>query len=171
MTDFTLLPQIVDGFCYNTPFNRPHKPFNYFALQLERLDALRRQQGNYRMRQYVTPLNLIQTVGAYSTFRDQVRMTQGTYIWALTFCIVTAGGLITDFNLTLTDHDTGEDFFSSPVSGGISNYPLVQILDEPRPVLGSAQIDVTMVNRVNATRTPQLIISCAEPCVIVGGAA
>ena len=111
---------------------------------------------------------------ALGTSKQQVRITPGSYIWAVTFCdfemspnnLGVAAGAITDFNITIADHDTGLAFYSSPVSGGLSNYPLLQLLDEPRPVLGSGQIDVTFVNRINAARTPQLVISCAEPCVV-----
>lgn len=173
---FQILPQITDAFSYNTIGYRPHKPYNYFCLQIERLDALRRAgaAGVYRLHDWVTPLNLT-TVGALATNKTQLRLEPGSYIWAIVFCDVESApisqgglgtGLITDFNLTIADHDTGMEFFSSPVSGGISNYPLLQLLDEPRPVLGSGQIDVTFVNRINAARTPQLVIRAAEPCVL-----
>ena len=162
---YEIMPMINDAFCYSTPFYRQHKPYNYFTLQIQRLDTLRRAAtaGTYRMRQYVTPLNLTALAGL-QTRKDQVRIVPGSYVWALTFCVVE--GSITDFNMTITDHDTGDEFFSAPVSGGLSNYPLLQMLDEPRPMLGSGQLDITMVNRINATRTPQLVITCAEPCVI-----
>ena len=193
---FEILPQIVDAFSMNPLFYRPYLPYRYFMLQLQRMETLRRaaSQGTYRMRQFVTPLSTAGvtntgstqpgvgwsgvwsggTVPALGTSKQQVRITPGSYIWALTFCdfemsanaLGIAVGAITDFNVTLADHDTGMEFFSGSVSGGLSNFPLLQLLDEPRPVLGSGQIDITLVNRINAARTPQLVISCAEPCVV-----
>lgn len=176
-SQYAVLPQIVDAFTYNTVFNRPHKPYNWFTLQLERLDALRRaaSTGIYRMRRYVTPINLT-PINPLATDKEQVMIVPGSYIIGLTFCDMeqtpvnqggTSGaGLPTDFNITIQEHDTGMEFFSNSQSGGLSDYPLAQMLTEPRPVLGSGQYDITFINRINATRTPQLVIWCAEPCVV-----
>ena len=167
MTNVTVLPQIVDGFVMNPYFDRPHKPFNYYQLALDRLDAIRRAQGIYRARQYVSPLNISTTISGYDTFKDQVRIVPGSYVWGMNFCVITEGGLITDFTISLADHDSGIPFVSDPASGYIGTFAGQQFLTEPRLMLGSATLDVTLFNRTASDRQCQLVIYCAEPCVIV----
>ncbi|MFN7996958.1 MAG: hypothetical protein U0Q18_25310 [Bryobacteraceae bacterium] len=168
-----VLPQICDGFELNA-YYRPRLPYRFFSMALERFDSIRRQQGNYRMRQYGVPLDVINSVIAgYDTFKYQLQIIPGTYVWGFSFKFLTQGALITDVNITVQDHDSGIDFFSDPVNGGIGNLVTIGVgsipllLSEPRLVVGSGNLDVTLVNRTGSNRQCQLLFWCAEPCVLV----
>ncbi len=173
-----MLPQVVDGFSYNTMllwlYNR------FFPNALAQLDVLRRAV-NYRTRWWVIPDDIDQPIQPYDTLYFQCEVSSGSYLWGGGFSSVSAttpAGAPTettasDILIQVVDSCTGIPLFQDFANAGgfHSNFSarmLPQfILSQPRLILEPGLVNVEISNRTPNTIHCQLLIHFAESCKLI----
>ena len=169
-----LLPNIVDGFSYNTMLQE--LPLRWEPMALAQMETLRRAV-NYRARWYVVPDDL-EPIAAFDTIYYQVRTAGGAYLWGYRFANLTPDGAPTDLLIQATDSCTGIPLFQDFVSGGEAAVnsegaadfgarvnPI--ILTQPRLILEPGLVNVEIANKSAASATCQLLLMFSEPCRII----
>ncbi len=172
-----IVPQIVDGFSYNTMLYWLSNRFGPNALA--QLDILRRAV-NYRARWFVIPDDIAQPIGPYDTLYYQINVADGSYFWGHMFSAISATGpddapvevAASDLLLQAVDSCTGIPLFQDFANGGAchSNYSsriLPVILSQPRLILEPGLCNIQIANRTPNTIFCQWLLHFAEPCKII----
>jgi hypothetical protein len=175
--DLILIPQVVDGFSYNTQLL--YLPNRYFPNALAQMDILRRA-ANLRARWFVVPDDIDQPIQPYDTLYYQIAMAGGSYLYGYEFASISAtapGGGSTpttagDILIQAVDSCSGVPLFQDFANGGgnHSNFtaraaPI--LLTQPRLVLDPGLVNVELSNRTANTITCQLLLLTAEPCKVI----
>lgn len=176
-----MLPNIVDGFSYNTTLEE--LPLRWEPMALAQLETLRRA-ANYRAHWYVVPDDVAHQIDPFDTFYYQVRAAGGSYLWGYRFAVMpvpnqeqappSPGNLL----IQVTDSCTGiplfQDFINAAGAAvnsrnaadfGARVNPI--ILTQPRLVLEPGLINVEIANRTGNSLLCQLILMLAEPCRLI----
>jgi hypothetical protein len=159
---------VIDGFCLD--LTTLFVPGRYIPAALGQLEALRKS-GLYRSRWYAVPEEPI-TIAAYDTFEQQVRIVPGSYLWG-----ITSAGFIPGMLVRIVEGSTGIPFMSDFMWGQnlAQGTPQVTLLTQPRLIVDPGYVDVEISNPFPLAipmpglpeQTPQLVLMCAEPCVVV----
>ncbi len=169
---------LMDGFLYNVQVR--YTAQIYAPLALSQLEVLRRA-NLLRPRWFAIPDDIGTPIPAYDTYEDQVSVTPGSYLWAVTlvqydedFEPVAPGNVL----IQITDACTNIPLFSDFASGGcISSQPdapngqgtLVPMpLPTPRLILAPGLVNVEVANNSGEALTAQLVLYFAEPCLMTG---
>lgn len=177
MSDTVIVPQIVDGFSYNTML---YWLANRFAPNaLAQLDILRRAV-NYRARWFVVPDDIDQPIGPYDTLYYQINVADGSYLWGHMFSSISAtdpddapvATAASDLLLQAVDSCTGIPLFQDFANGGGSHSDFSArvvpiILSQPRLILEPGLVNIQIANRTPNTITCQWLLHFAEPCKII----
>jgi hypothetical protein len=183
-----LLPNIVDGFSYNTTLEE--LPLRWPPMALAQMETLRRA-ANYRPHWYVAPDDL-EPIAAYDTFYYQVRTVGGAYLWGYRFSVVAPSAPTlrrdhfgvtpppepTDALIQVTDSCSGIPLFQDYISGGGAAVNQLNtpdfgarvnpvLLSQPRLVLEDGLVNVEIANKSAAALTCQLLLMFAEPCRLI----
>src|SRR5512142_2658110 len=95
MSQPIVLPQVVDGFSYNTQLQ--YHPLHFFPHALAQMDVLRRA-ANYRPRWWTVPDDAgepaiaatPQTIAPYDTALLTISVPAGSYLWGYQFSVQSA---------------------------------------------------------------------------------
>lgn len=169
---------IVDGFTMSA--SQLLVPSSGRALTLGQMDVLRRASA-MRPRHYIAPLTSDEPILAYSQNEYQISVMPGSYVWGLSFALLTTE---LDFaslvHVQITDVCTETPFFSDYVRGinfvthptqvAAAGYPAgtyraPHLLAQPRLIGDPAKLDVEIYNSSSHDLHPQLVIFVAEPCL------
>lgn len=183
MTKADTIPStpVIDGFLYNP--NIRYWPNSYAPLALTNvgMEVLRRA-NLLRPRWYGLPDAQSTPIAPYETFENQVQVTAGSYLWALTYIefveeddvlIPSAGtkGLV-----NIVDSCTGVAMTQDYMIGqGVGSYGTAgsrgptspQILTQPRIISAPGLINVEIANKSGEDLNCMLVLFTAEPCVEV----
>ncbi len=176
-SDTLALPQIVDGFSYNTSLL--YLPNRYGPNALAQMDVLRRA-ANYRARWFVIPDDIDQPISPYDTLYYQINVAAGSYLFGYMFASISAVDssnapaetTASDILIEVVDSCTGIPLFQDFASGGgchsdFSSRMLPILLTQPRLILEPGLVNVQVSNRTGNTITCQLLLCFAEPCRII----
>lgn len=162
-----MLKNVVDGFSYNTMLQM--LPYRYFPQALGQMDILRRA-ANYRPRWFVFPDDISQPIVGFDTAYFQIEVAHGSYLWGLNWAVL--NGEVTDLLVKIVDSCTGVPLSNDVVNGGGLHLngttrcsPV--LLTQPRLILNPGLVDIEITNRVAASRTCQLLLHFAEPCMVL----
>jgi hypothetical protein len=178
------VPQIVDGFSYNTCLQ--YLPNRYWPHALQQLDTLRRAVG-YRVRWMVIPDDIGEPIQPFDTYYFQGAVSGGSYLYGYMFASISAvgpnpdnpgGALIpvattaADLNVNVTDSCTEVPLFLDLAAGGglHSNFTargLPVLLTKPRLILDPGLVNVEVANHTANTITAQLVLFFAESCKLI----
>lgn len=177
MSGTIVVPQVVDGFSYNTMLY--WLPNRYGPNALAQLDILRRA-ANYRARWFVVPDDIDQPVTPYDTLYYQINVAAGSYLWGYQFSSISAtdpddspiATTATDLLIEAVDSCTGIPLFQDFASGGgchsdFTSRVVPILLTQPRLILEPGLVNVQIANRTANTITCQLLLHFAEPCKII----
>lgn len=170
------VPQVVDGFSYNSQLL--YLANRYWPNALAQMDILRRA-NNFRPRWFSIPEDIGEPIQPYDTFYQQIEVADGSYLWGYVFSSISAldttGAPIatTSANLCIqaTDSCTGIPLFQDFANGSAcstdfsARMPVIP-LSNPRLILKPGQVNVEIANRTANTITCQLAMFFAEPCRI-----
>lgn len=159
----------VDGFLLSG--SMLYLPTTYRAHVLAQMEVLRLANG-YRCREYLLPVDSDEPVAAYGQLEYQIRVQPGSYVWGLSFCLVSDDVEPQNIRMQLTDDCTETLFFS--------DYALAMMVDpsattpvskrkpmliNPRMIGEPGTITAELYNSSENPATCQLVIMCAEPCL------
>lgn len=172
-----VLPQVVDGFTYNTQLL--YLPNRYFPNALAQLDILRRA-ANYRPRWFCVPEDIGQPIQPYDTYYYQIEVAADSYLWGYSFASVSALNpagapaetTAADLLIQAVDSCTGVPLFQDFANGGgnhsnFSSRANPILLTQPRLILNPGLVNVEISNRTANTITCQFLLHFAEPCRII----
>ena len=172
-----VIPQIVDGFSYNTQLL--YLPNRYFPNALAQLDILRRA-ANMRARWFVIPDDIDTPLLPYDTLYYQIEMAGGSYLWGYNFNTISATSpadeptesTASDILLQMVDSCTGvplfQDFvngFGNSITGNSRAIPI--LLTQPRLILDPGLVNIELSNRTPNTIYCQLLVMSSEPCKVI----
>ena len=172
------IPQVVDGFTYNTQLL--YLPNRYFPNALAQLDILRRA-ANLRARWFVVPDDIDQPIAPYDTFYYQIEMAGGSYVYGYQFTALSAldpTGAPTvannsDILVQAIDSCTGiplfQDFVNAQGScnSNFTSRGVPVLMTQARLILEPGLVNVELSNRTANSITCQILILTAEPCKVV----
>jgi hypothetical protein len=177
MSPTVKIPQIVDGFSYNS--NLLWVQGRFWPNALAQLDILRRS-SNFRAHWFVFPDDIDQPIQPYDTAYYETQVNGGSYLWGYNFTSISAvppGGGSTpttasDLLIQVEDGCTGIPLFQDYAQGGgnaanFNSRCLPVLLSQPRLILDPGEITVSISNRTPNTITCQLLLHFAEPCQII----
>ena len=153
---------VVDGFCYN--LQRPMVPSWYEPMALGQLEALRKA-GGFRPRWYGVPEESSGfVIPPYNTVEQQVRITPGSWLYGY-MVTPTALNALTKITEGATGIPLSSDFLCTwNIQGDQGQFNL---LSQARLIVAPGWVNVEIANG-GATPIPyQLVLLCAEPCVVV----
>lgn len=157
---------VIDGFCYD--LTRLFVPGWYEPMALGQLEAIRKS-GLYRARWHAVPEEPV-ALAAYDTLEQQVRIVPGSYLWGIASSVL--GALL----VRIVEGSTGIPFMndfvygsslSAPTAGG-THHPI--LLTQPRLITDPGWVQVEISNTsaaMIAAANLQLVLLCAEPCVVI----
>lgn len=172
-----MIPQIIDGFSYNSVYRPGVKTF--YTNALAQMDVLRRA-SNYRARWWVLPDIQGQPIQPYDTFDYQVEVADRSYLYGYNFTTIlttfhdeTISNDNARIQINATDSCTNVPIFQDYCSGanGSTSFtdariPLI-LLSQPRLILEPGLVSVSMTNTGPNTITCQLILFFAEGCKLI----
>ncbi len=177
MRDTLILPQIVDGFSYNTMMM--WLPNRYAPNVLAQLDVLRRA-ANYRARWFTVPDDIDNPISPYDTLYYQINVAAGSYCFGYMFSAISATdpddapteAAASDLLIQAVDSCTGIPLFQDFANGGgahsdFSARFLPILLTQPRLILEPGLVNIQIANRTPNTITCQLLMHFAEPCKMI----
>jgi len=176
MQDVVMLPQVVDGFSYNS--NLLWVQGRYWPNAIAQMDILRRA-ANFRARWFVFPDDIDQPIQPYDTAYYETQVNGGSYLWGLNFASISAtnGGepaetTAADLLIQIEDSCTGIPLYQdyAQAAGNSANFNsrcLPVLLSQPRLILDPGNITVSISNRTGNVITCQLLLHFAEPCRII----
>jgi len=174
-----MLPNIVDGFSYNTTLEE--LPLRWEPMALAQLETLRRA-ANYRAHWYVVPDDVAHQIDPFDTFYYQVRAAGGSYLWGYRFAAMPIGRqeppVPSNLLIQVTDSCTGIPLFQDYINAGgaaVNSQGAADfgarvnpiILTQPRLILEPGLINVEISNRTANAALCQLILMLAEPCRLI----
>lgn len=158
-----VLPEIADGFTYNTLLN--YLPGWFLPHALAQMDVLRRV-NNYRPRFYVVQdaglkvpvtgaIGTYVVIPAYDTLTYQVAVTPGAYLWGYSVYVTTSALVAvspSNIGVQITDSGTTlkmfEDFaIGTALRSDFTARSAPVLLTQPRLILEPGDIDVEITNR------------------------
>ena len=172
-----ILPQVVDGFSYNTMLQ--YLPERYFPNALAQMDALRRAAG-YRARWITAPDDIAEPIQPYDTYQGQFALAGNSYLWGYHFSSISAtdptdapvATTATDLCLQVSDSCSSIPIFQDFINGNGAHsnftarcFPI--LLSKPRLILDPGLVTVEIANRTANTIFAQLILMFAESCRLV----
>lgn len=172
---------IIDGLSYQ--LMTPMLPNRYLPAVMGQLETIRKA-GAYRSRWYVCPEDSRQVIAGYDTVEQQVRIVPGSWLYGLMFSQAAPpgsqepGAYVAPSNLTLklSEGSTGIGFSDDYVgalafAGGAVQYRWPgrpYLLSQPRLIVDPGFLNVEISNLLpTATGRVQLVLLCAEPCVVI----
>ena len=176
----TMVPELMDGFTLNPSIR--YRPNWYFPMALGQLDILRRA-NTYRPKIYSLPDDFNTPIPTRETREFQIRLTPGSYVWALLANQFNPSAQIPyakvqpTFCMKITDSCTGigfwEDFVKAAAfsgeqatQGDYRNMMLPHLLTQPRLIMEPGLLTVEIANPDATDVTCQLLILTAEPCEV-----
>lgn len=168
---------VIDGLSYQ--LMTPMLPNRYLPAAMGQLEAIRKA-GAYRSRWYVCPEDSRQIIAAYDTVEQQVRIVSGSWLYGLMLSqadpVTLAYVPPSNLTLRLTEGATGIGFSDDYVcalafAGSAAQYKWPgrpYLLSQPRLIVEPGFLNVEISNLLaTATGRVQLVLLCAEPCVVV----
>lgn len=175
----TPAPQILDGFSYPVAYSTRPLFGIWYQAALDRLETLRRNQGQYRPRWWVIP-DIFTAIVARRTVYYQFQVPCGSWLWGASYI---AESILTG-QMSVTIRETGgpaiplHTLFSEIATGKtLTNpfgdttfvpdtdflFPPVMLLAEPWLILEPGEMNVEVTNNSATDSRMQLVLFFAEP--------
>jgi len=188
--DRVILPQVADGFTYNTYLN--YLP-GWFAPHALAQMAILRRAANRIPRFYVVTgsttqqgtANSVITIPAYQTLRYTLWIPPDSYLWGYSLIMITEPNVLNlptnpaDVAVQVTDATTGiplfEDFIlGQALSPDFTSRTLPILLTQPKIITPPGDILVELSNRTGQTDAPDpaqiiavnFMLCVSQPCLI-----